>query len=125
MYVCSPHLGGKMDNKSILNVQPPKFEWRVYRNDSTILTIAVVDQYDQPVDISSWTFTSKVREFPDSTSVLTTPIVATNGHFITLTLNTVPLERINYFDIQAFNDTTDQVKTILSGVIYLEEDVTR
>lgn len=114
-----------MDNKSILNVQPPKFEWRVYRNDSTILTIAVVDQYDQPVDISSWTFTSKVREFPDSTSVLTTPIVSTNGHFITLTLNTVPLERINYFDIQAFNDTTDQVKTILSGVIYLEEDVTR
>jgi len=114
-----------MDNKSILNVQPPKFEWRVYRNDSTVLTIAVVDSNDLAVELDGWVFTSKVREFPDSTSVLTTPLVSVNGHFITLTLNTVPLERINYFDIQAYNSATSQTKTILSGVIYVEEDVTR
>lgn len=114
-----------MDNKAILNVQPPKFEWRVYRNDSTILTIAVVDKNDQPVELTGWTFTSKVREFPDSSTTLTTPIVSVNGHFITLTLNTVPLERINYFDIQGYSDSTGQTKTILSGQIYVEEDVTR
>lgn len=114
-----------MDNKAILNVQPPKFEWRVYRNDSTVLTVAMVDANDVGIELTGWVFTSKVREFPDSTAILTTPIVNVNGHFITLTLNTVPLERINYFDIQAYNDSTSQTKTILSGVIYVEEDVTR
>ena len=106
-------------------MQPPKFEWRVYRNDSTVLTIAMVDDNEVAIDISGWTFTSKVREFPDSATTITEPIIVINENFITLTLDTTDLERINYFDIQAFNEATNQTKTILNGQIYVEEDVTR
>jgi hypothetical protein len=114
-----------MDNRSILNVQPPKFEWRVYRNDSTVLTIAMVDSNDNAIEIAGWNFSCMVREFPDSANALTEPVISVNQNFLTVTLNTENLERINYFDIQAFNDSTNQTKTILSGQIYVEEDVTR
>ena len=85
----------------------------------------MVDSNDQAIDLTGWTFTSKVREFPDSSTTITTPVVSVNTNFITLTLDTTNLERINYFDIQAFNAATNQTKTILSGQIYVEEDVTR
>lgn len=114
-----------MDNRSILNVQPPKFEWRVYRNDSTALTIAMVDSNDEPIELAGWDFTCMVKDFPDSATPITEPDVIVNSNFLTVALDTSDLERINYFDIQAFNDSTNQTKTILSGQIYVEEDITR
>jgi len=114
-----------MDNNQILNVQPPTLEWRVYRNDSTVLTIAMVDSNDEAIDLSGWTFTSKVRQMPTSADVITTPSISVNQNFITLSLDTTDLKRINYFDIQAYNSATNQTKSILFGIIYVEEDVTR
>lgn len=114
-----------MENNNILNAQPPNLEWRVYRNDSTVLTIAMVDKNNSAIDLTGWVFTSKVRQMPTSPDVVTTPTIQVNQNFITLTLNTLDLKRINYFDIQANNETTNQTKSILFGTIYVEEDVTR
>lgn len=114
-----------MDNRSILNAQPPQFEWRVYRNDSTVLTIAMVDSRQNAIDLTGWAFTSKVREFPDSATMITELQITVNQNFLTCILDTDNLERVNYFDIQAYNSSTNQTKTILTGTIYVEEDITR
>ena len=109
----------------ILNVQPDTMEWRVYRNDSTVLTLVLVDPDDVAIDLGDWTFTGAVRQFPTSTTTLSVFDIDKNENFLTMTLNTNSLDTISYFDIQGTNNATGKVITVLKGQIYVEEDVTR
>jgi hypothetical protein len=108
-----------------LDLQPPVLEWRVYRNDTTTMTLVLVDSNDIALDLTDWTFTGKVREFPTSATVLATMSIVKNENILTIALSTVDLEGINYFDIQGINSVTDAVSTIVRGQVFLEEDVTR
>jgi len=56
---------------------------------------------------------------------LATMSITKNENILTIALNTVDLEGINYFDIQGINATTSAVSTIVRGQIFVEEDVTR
>ena len=115
-----------IENTSVLSNMPATMEWRVYKNDSTALSIALVEEDNEtPVDLTGWTFTSKVRAYPDDATVLQTLTVQKNENFINLVLNTSALPNICYFDIQGVYAATSQVRTILAGTIYTETDVTR
>jgi hypothetical protein len=109
----------------ILNVQPDTMEWRVYRNDSTVLTLVMVDPDDVAIDLGGWTFTGVVRQFPTSIEALSVFDIQKNENFLTMTLDTNQLDTISYFDIQGTNNLTGKVITVLRGQIYVEEDVTR
>jgi len=110
----------------VLSNQPPKFEWRVYRFDTTTITIVVADPTtDIPVDLSGWTFAGKVRQLPTSATSIVDLTITEDQSVLTVTCDTTDLERINYFDIQATQTATGKVRTLVSGVIYVEEDVTR
>lgn len=108
-----------------LDLQPPVLEWRVYRNDTTTMSLVLVDSTDAALDLTDWTFTGKVREFPTSATVLATMSITKNENILVIALSTVDLEGINYFDIQGTNATTSAVSTIVRGQIFVEEDVTR
>jgi hypothetical protein len=109
----------------MLSNQPAKFEWRVYRNDTTVITIVVADDDNLPVDLSGWTISGKVRQLPTSSTSIADLTITEEYGVLTVSLDTTDLERINYFDIQAIQDSTSKVRTLVSGVIYVEEDVTR
>ena len=109
----------------ILNSQPDTMEWRVYRNDSTVLTLVLVDPDNEPIDLGGWTFTGVVRQFPTSVEPLSVFDIQKNENFLTMTLDTNQLDTISYFDIQGTNNSTGKVVTVLKGQIYVEEDVTR
>lgn len=109
----------------IVNNQPPKFDWRVYRNDNTVITLLINDEYDVPLDLTGWTFAGKVRQLPTSATSITDLTITEDQSVLTISLDTTDLERINYFDIQATQTETSKVKTLVSGIIYVEEDVTR
>lgn len=119
MYV---HLGGFMD---ILDLQPPTIEWRVYRNDTSTLSIAVVDKDENAIDLTDWTFTGQVREFPLSPTPITSLSIAKNTNILVCVLNTANLEKINHFDIQGTEAASGKISTIIKGTIFVEEDVTR
>jgi hypothetical protein len=108
-----------------LNSQPDSMDWRVYRNDSTALTLVLVDTEDNPLDLTDWTFTGQVRQFPTNTTVLDSMEIVKNANILTIGLDTTNLDVMNFFDIQGVNGTTEKISTILTGTIYLEEDVTR
>lgn len=108
-----------------LNSQPDSMDWRVYRNDSTVLTLVLVDTNDVALDLTDWTFTGQVRQFPTNTTVLDSMNIVKNENILTIGLDTQQLDVMNFFDIQGVNETTEKVSTILSGTIYVEEDVTR
>ncbi len=108
-----------------LNSQPDSMDWRVYRNDSTVLTLVLVDTEDNPLDLTDWTFTGQVRQFPTNTTVLDSMEIVKNANILTIGLDTTNLDVMNFFDIQGVNGTTEKISTILTGTIYLEEDVTR
>jgi hypothetical protein len=115
-----------IDNKSIISGQPPHLEWRVYKNDTTALTVAMVtDDLETAVDLTGWTWASKVRQFPDSSTVQQTLSVSVNENFLTIPLNTTNLPPVSYFDVQGTYTSTNTIRTILSGTIYAETDVTR
>ena len=108
----------------IVNDQPPKFEWRVYRNDTSNLTIAALDDQGQPYDLSDYVLTGKVREYPTSTEVVTNLTITVQDNIITVSLDTSELPTISYFDIESFEVNTQKKKTIIYGTIFLEEDIT-
>lgn len=108
-----------------LNIQPPSIEWMVYRNDTTELTMLLVDENDAPIDLTDWTFTGKVREYPTDASVITTLTITKVDNALTVVLDTTNLPLISYFDIEGINGDTNKVSTALRGQISVEEDVTR
>jgi hypothetical protein len=108
-----------------LNLQPPSIEWRVYRNDNTMMTLVLVDGQDAALDLTDWTFTGKVREFPADSTVLTNLSIVKNENVLTIALTNNALPLMSYFDIQGVNNTTSVVSTVIRGQIFVEEDVTR
>jgi hypothetical protein len=105
--------------------QPDSMDWRVYRNDSTVMTLVLVDSNDVPLDLSDWTFTGQVRQFPTNTVVLDSMDIVKNANILTVGLDTQNLDVLNFFDIQGINGTTNKIVTILTGTINVQEDVTR
>ena len=51
--------------------------------------------------------------------------IVKNQNILTIGLDTNSLDTVSYFDIQGINQDTEKISTILSGQIYVEEDVTR
>lgn len=109
----------------ILNLQPPTIEWRVYRNDTTNMTVVLTDANGAALDLTDWSFESDVREFPTSAEPITTMTITKDDNALTLELDTEDLTLISYFDIQGTNSVTNKVATILRGQIFIEEDITR
>jgi hypothetical protein len=109
----------------ILNSQPPAMDWQVYRNDNTVMTLVLVDSNDVKLDLTDWEFSGQVRQFPSNTEVITAMDIVKNENVLTVGLDTTELDVMNYFDIQGINDNSGTVSTILTGTIYVQEDVTR
>jgi len=108
-----------------LNLQPPTMEWRVYRNDGAVMTLALVDSNNAPLDLTDWDFAGKVREFPSDATELSQLGINKNENILTVTLDTADLTLMSYFDIEGINSVTSNVSTIIRGQIFVEEDVTR
>jgi hypothetical protein len=107
-----------------LNLVPPSVEWLTYRNDTTEMTVLLVDENDEALDLTDWTFTGKVREYPSDATVLETLTVTKTDNALAIVLDNSDLPLISYFDIQGVN-TDNKVSTVLRGQIIVEEDVTR
>ena len=109
----------------VLNSQPDNLEWRVYRSDTTVLTLVLVDTNNKPLDLTGWEFEGQVRQFPTNETILDSMNIVRNEHVLTIGLDTQNLDVMNFFDIQGFNQDSGKNSTILRGTIYVEEDVTR
>ena len=108
-----------------LNLIPPSVEWQTYRNDTTEMTVLLVDENDAALDLTDWTFTGKVREYPSDATAIQTLVVTKNENVITVILDNSDLPITSYFDIEGVNSENDKVSTVLRGRIQVEEDVTR
>jgi len=108
-----------------LNLVPPTVEWQTYRNDTTEMTVLLVDENDNALDLTDWTFAGKVREYPSDQAVLETLTITKNENALTIVLDNSDLPLTSYFDIQGTNEETNKVSTVLKGRIAVEEDVTR
>lgn len=108
-----------------LNSQPPAMDWEVYRNDNTVMTLVLVDTNDAKLDLTDWEFSGQVRQFPTNNTVLDAFDIVKNENVLTIGLDSTNLDVMNYFDIQGTNTNTETVSTILTGTIYVQEDVTR
>ena len=114
--------GGIMET---LNSQPPAMDWQVYRNDNTVMTLVLVDTDNNKLDLTDWEFDGQVRQFPTNNAVLDAMDIVKNENVLTIGLDTSGLDVMNFFDIQGTNTMTSTVSTILTGTIYVQEDVTR
>jgi hypothetical protein len=108
-----------------LNLVPPSVEWQTYRNDSTEMTVFLVDENNAAIDLTNWTFTGKVREYPSDETVIETLVITKNENTLTIVLDNSDLPLTSYFDIEGVNSESDKVSTVLRGRIAVEEDVTR
>jgi len=108
-----------------LNLIPPSVEWQTYRNDTTEMTVLLVDENDTAIDLTDWTFTGKVREYPSDTTVIETLIITKIDNALTIVLDNSDLPLTSYFDIEGINSENNKVSTVLRGRIAVEEDVTR
>jgi hypothetical protein len=108
-----------------LNLVPPSIEWQTYRNDTTEMTVLLVDENDAALDLTNWAFTGKVREYPADSAVLATLTITKTDNALTVLLNNSTLPLISYFDIQGIDSTNNKVSTVLKGQIIVEQDVTR
>jgi hypothetical protein len=109
----------------VLNAQPPAMDWKVYRNDNTVMTLVLVDSDNNALDLTDWDFAGQVRQFPTNSTVLDALEIVKNENVLTVALDTSDLDVMNFFDIQGTNDVTTTISTILTGTIYVQEDVTR
>ena len=109
----------------ILNLQPPTMEWRLYRNDTSVMTLILVDSNDAPIDLDSWDFIGYVREFPTNETAIAELFIEKNENVLTVDVSNANLPLMSYFDIQGTNSVTGQVNTIISGQIIMQEDVSR
>ena len=108
-----------------LNLIPPSVEWQTYRNDTTEMTVLLVDENDAALDLTDWTFTGKVREYPSDATVLETLTITKTENALTIVLDNSLLPLTSYFDIEGINSENNKVSTVLRGRIAVEEDVTR
>lgn len=108
-----------------LNLVPPSVEWQTYRNDTTEMTVILVDENDSALDLTDWTFTGKVREYPSDAAVIETLTITKVDNALTIVLDNSDLPLTSYFDIEGTNSENAKVSTVLRGRIAVEEDVTR
>lgn len=108
-----------------LNLLPPSLEWIIYRNDTTELTIVLVDENNAALDLTDWNFTGKVREYPSDGTVLVTLNITKVDNILTVILDNSDLPITSYFDIEGINSDNARVSTVVRGRIQVEEDVTR
>jgi hypothetical protein len=108
-----------------LNLQPPTIEWKVYRNDTSPMTLLLTDSEGRDIDLTDWDFDGKVREYPTDAAVVTTLSIVKNENVLTIELDTTDLPLLSYFDIQGTNSVNSKISTVLRGQIIVEEDVTR
>lgn len=108
-----------------LNSQPDSMDWQVYRNDNAALTLVLVDSNNNKLDLTDWDFDGQVRQFPTNATVLDSLDIIKNDNVLTVGLDASGLDVMNFFDIQGTNTVTGTVSTILTGTIYVQEDVTR
>jgi hypothetical protein len=108
-----------------LNLIPPSVEWQTYRNDTTEMTVFLVDENDAALDLTDWTFTGKVREYPSDAAALQTLTITKTDNALKIVLDNSDLPLTSYFDIEGVNSVNDNVSTVLRGRIAVEEDVTR
>lgn len=115
-----------VDNQAIMTGQPPHLEWRVYKGDTTAMSVGLFEKnMETAVDITGWTFAAKIREYPDATTSLQTINISVNENFLTVPIVTATLPNVSYFDIQGTYTSTNTIRTIVAGTIYAETDVTR
>ncbi|CAB4149417.1 hypothetical protein UFOVP542_18 [uncultured Caudovirales phage] len=108
-----------------LNLQPPSVEWLTYRNDTTEMTVLLVDENDAALDLTDWDFTGKVREYPSDEDVIENLTITKTDNALTIILDNSDLPLTSYFDIEGVNSDNAKVSTVLRGRIAVEEDVTR
>ena len=108
-----------------LNLIPPSVEWQTYRGDTTEMTVILVDDNDAALDLTDWTFTGKVREYPSDSAVVQNLVVTKNDNALTIVLDNSEIPLTSYFDIEGINSESNKVSTVLKGRIQVEEDVTR
>jgi hypothetical protein len=108
-----------------LNLQPPTIEWKLYRNDTSPLTVLLTDSEGRDLDLTDWDFEAEVREYPTDSEVIQAFSLVKNGNVLTLELDNTNLPLLSYFDIQGTNTVNSKVSTVLRGQIIVEEDVTR
>ena len=108
-----------------LNLQPPSVEWLTYRNDTTEMTMFLVDENDAALDLTDWSFSGKVREYPADTDPIAILDITKTGNALTVILDNSELPLTSFFDIEGVNSVTDKVSTVIRGRIAVEEDVTR
>jgi len=108
-----------------LNLIPPSVEWQTYRNDTTEMTVFLVDENDAALDLTDWDFTGKVREYPSDAAALQTLTITKTDNALKIVLDNSDLPLTSYFDIEGVNSVNDNVSTVLRGRIAVEEDVTR
>ena len=108
-----------------LNLLPPSVEWQTYRNDTTEMTVLLVDENDAALDLTDWAFTGKVREYPSDAAVIETLAITKADNALTIILDNSELPLTSYFDIEGVNSDNGKVSTVLRGRIAVEEDVTR
>ena len=105
----------------ILDLTPPQLEWRIYRGDTSTFNIIVVDDSDEAIDISGYTFEAilKNNEMVEIVSL----DISINGNSITLSLPTQSvLTARNYFDL--LGTKNGNITTFLRGTVFSEGDVT-
>ena len=108
-----------------LNLVPPSVEWQTYRNDTTEMTLFLVDENDAAIDLTDWDFEGKVREYPSDAAVIETLSITKQDNALTIVLDNSDLPLTSYFDIEGVNSVNNKVSTVLKGRIAVEEDVTR
>lgn len=105
---------------------PPFVEWRVYRGDTSNLSLFIYDTEDNPIDMSGYAVYAQIRETPDSVATVSTITATINTNLLVLTIpDTTVLPEHSYFDVQANSISTTDVKTLVKGIIIRELDVTR
>jgi hypothetical protein len=118
--------------------RPPTVSWTVVRGDTSAFRVYVTDDAKQPLNISDWTITMKIKRptlaknkgiiTDDATTIMAlTPIHDADdgdGEFtVSLTADeSVSLQTGDIFDIQLSDPT--RVWTVAQGSMIILEDVT-
>ena len=110
----------------LLDLTPPQLEWKIYKGDTSKFTILVLDEEGEALDISNYTFLSKLKN--SAAQLIVNLVVTKLNNAITIevpvaTTLTIANQRL-YFDLQGTNNTTAEVTTFLNGTLFTEGDVT-
>lgn len=111
---------------ALIDMIPPNLEWRVYKGDSSTLTLIVKDENNDLVDLTPWTFSGHVKKSPkDAEPEFILVVVGTSEGVISVTIEeSHSLYPQMYFDIQGTHTEDGVTKTFVKGQILAEEDVT-